>query len=70
MNATPDKVTREHVFTLAYAIIANPASGLGLDYYNALHAYAEQEGLTAEERTALNAEAERRAHALLAEERG
>lgn len=65
MGAAP--ITRERVFTLAYAIIANPASGLGREYFEALHAYAEQEGLTAEERAALNAEAERRAYALLAE---
>lgn len=64
-DATPEKVTRETVLTLAYAVIADPASGLGPEYYKALAAYAEQEGLTPEEFAALNEEAEAYAYAQL-----
>lgn len=59
----PAPITRETVFSLAFATVAYPEGGHGPAYFRALHAYAEQEGLTDRERHDLNREAGQHAHA-------
>lgn len=66
-DQTPAPVTRDEVFALATATVTHPDGGHGPAYFRALHAYAEQEGLTDRERHDLNLEAGRYADATAAE---